>query len=418
MMEEQNPTLFSVSEQTEVVEKDFPNENNLMIGQSMELTFLGGDFSVSQRRILYEVLKACQYIYKGVNVSRDKFNLLDFSNMLGTEYVIPIRSIFPGNYSQQDAKDCVTGVAGKIFTHLNREGGIVAENLFTRAEIMPKSGSLAVEMSSVFYKYLSNIQRGITFYDYNVVKNFSSKYAMKMFEIISRGDLFRDGQRRFKVTELRRLLGVDYFDTIKDEENKNKRVLKSKYKKPAEFEREVLNVAKEQFDDPKYKSPYTFSYTRDYDDHKNLYYVIQITCIEKYLTNSDQEYRRNKVVERTLQGIHEDVLRKLQTLDWSIADLMKNANLLKNASKFIPKDEMIEIISQIYCLGRERKVDDPVLYMVGGLRKQLEKRNVNLNIDGTINEQSVDDQTYNDDPQSQYFNFLAESLGDSFKLVP
>lgn len=353
---------------------------SLSLAQSYELTVAGYDFTKTQKRLLYEIVKNVQSLYKGIDVrerQKAKDTKLDFVNLLGQWYIIPIKAIIgENNNNYKNLKESLEDMTKKLIRVQDDGKTFSIVTFFDKIEFPEKEGIIRVRMTMSFYESMANISRGLTVYDYAIARSFPSIYAMRMYEFIVRWD--NKPPRNVPLEALRNILGVNI--TVKKD---GKTEIVRKYPNVNNFEENTLKVAKKQLDDPKYGSPYRFDYARFFDRKgKMLGYTISVYKDSKLLSEREQRYEYSRNHDSLYLELARPVFDKLKYLGFEREEIYPHLPLLKASVKYLP--DILATLAELGGQSRESNITNPKGWIIFQLRRLLEERGIYVQPDGSV----------------------------------
>lgn len=343
----------------------------------------GLPFTKTQRRLLYEVIRNVQPLYKGVDVKKQGDRPLNYSPFIEKIYTIPIKDILSeGNHNYNEFKESLVDMVHKMVLVKDDGRDFYTVSFVDFIHIPEGSGNIRIRMTTSFYQMMANIARGISVYDIDTIKKFPSLYTMNMYEYITRWDV--KPPRYISLEELRTLTGVN--EVVQNETTK-KQDIKRKFQNAGDFEKSVLQVAKTQMDDPQYACAYKFDYERVKKGKRIVGYNITVYKDAELLTDQEKRYDYKKTHDAVVFELSQPVIQKLKDIGFDYAGMRSNMALLRACEKVFPN--FLALLSTLHGQVREKAMKKelektPQAYVIGSLKKMLEMRGIEVKPDGTI----------------------------------
>lgn len=359
-------------------------QEHTTVAQSVDVTMSGLGYTKTQRRLLYEVIRNIQPLYKGVDVKKQGGEPLNYSSFVDKVFSIPIKDILSdGNRNYAEIKESLLDMIHKLVLVKDDGKDFYVVNFVDMLHIPEGSGVVRIRMTTSFYKMMANIASGISVYDIDIIKKFPSLYTMNMYEYITRWD--DKPPRVIALEELRKMTGVN--EVVKDDKTK-KEVINRKFPNTGDFEKCVLQVAKEQMEDPQYACAYTFDYERVTKGRKIIAYKITVYKDSKLLTEGEKRYEYKKVHDTVNLELTQPVIQKLKDIGFDYAGIRSNIAMF-NACEKKAFGNFLGILSTLHSTIREKQMKKelkttPQAYVIGALRKMLQARGIEVKADGTV----------------------------------
>ena len=302
------------------------------------------DMDKLEKRIMYKIIEALQFIIKGENFkSGVKIETNIFSDKI---FSIPTKELFlydsNDNYAnfmkalrkmrqrdiviETDEVLFITGIIDRIFYHR-------------------RSGLLRFSMKNDIYEALLDFSKGWRSINLNTVMSFNSKYSMRLYEIIASKE--QPHSYCFNTDKLKIMLGV-----------------KNKYKRNCDFKTYVLDKAKNELDE---KSQVSFNYLVKRD-------TITITSyrIWKRETNKIQNQERILKKPEYLNSLPKELRYKLSDIGFSDKEIVTNIPTFLDAKKHFDTDEILMILSRLSNIARNK--ENPNGYIINALKGKIKDK--------------------------------------------
>lgn len=210
--------------------------SNMDLIQSYILTAAKYDYSVYEKRILYRIIEMMQFYTNGKQLNH-KYHI---NKTLFDDYDITMPvSAFLKNEQDENyvrIKEALLSLNQKII-QVENEKSWRAFNLIERPDIDKGHGLVSFRVSPWIARAFIDFSKGFSKYELETAMSFDSIYAMRFYELLS--------EQRHSITYSIEKLKIMFN-------------IETKYKKPNDFIRKVIEPAKRELDA---KSPYSFEFT-------------------------------------------------------------------------------------------------------------------------------------------------------------
>ena len=354
-----------------------PAEHNKDLIESYDFTTMRDNFGIYGQRILLRLVEAAnaEGIIEGLQFSKGDCKQVSparvVSDLFGhTRIVMPMSAITGGNYEYSKVKAELRSCMCHIIEGRKANGKTVLFPFLTYAEY--DEYGIELEVRHELWEVFLNFTKGFRKFELDVALSFSSKYALKLYKLVS-GQ--KTGHLQYSLEEIRQILGLTWYEEVKEGRTK-KPVLKTVYKRPADLIKRVIIPAKEELDKC---SPYTFEYEL-ITSKKNKTGRESITGIRlfpKYQPNfRDQELDNNDLKKqityfpdvdvRSLNKAQKD--RLIHTFGFTYRGIQNNLDLFNCAVKYLDFDAVID---RIAVSASKERPEKPQGFVINALRLAL-----------------------------------------------
>lgn len=234
-----------------------PATYNKDLIESYDFTTMRDNFGIYGQRILLRLIEAANAtgIIEGLQFSKGDCKQISparvESDLFGhTRICMPMSAITGNSYEYSKLKAELRACMCHIIEGRKANGKTVLFPFLTYAEY--DNASIELEVRHELWETFLNFTKGFRRFELDVALSFSSKYALKIYKLIS-------GQKEplsYSLEDLRKILGLTWFEEKKDG-RKKVLVEKTQYQRPADLINRVIIPAKEELD---LCSPYTFEF--------------------------------------------------------------------------------------------------------------------------------------------------------------
>ena len=122
-------------------------QEHMTVAQSVDVTMSGLGYTKTQRRLLYEVIRNIQPLYKGVDVKKQKGEPLNYSSFVDKVFSIPIKDILSdGNHNYNEFKDSLLDMIHKLVLVKDDGKDFYVVNFVDMLHIPEGSGVVRIRM--------------------------------------------------------------------------------------------------------------------------------------------------------------------------------------------------------------------------------------------------------------------------------
>jgi Protein involved in initiation of plasmid replication len=222
---------------------------NKSIIQSQILTCAKYNFSVYEKRILYNIVRIAQGETEGLRFPKDcrpiQHNLWN-----QPEVTIPIKDILLDDNDQHytRVKAALKNILSKQIEYTDTNKTWYLFNIFVAVKVDVSKGLAGVTINPSLWDMILDFSKGFTPYELKVAMSFSSVYSMRFYELMANNKT----PIEFEYNKLKSMLGLE-----------------RKYNgRQNNFEARVLNPTQKDLNE---KSPYTFTYRKEKRGDKLFY---------------------------------------------------------------------------------------------------------------------------------------------------
>lgn len=321
--------------------------NHKYIIQSYIFTTAKYDYSIYEKRILYRLVEYAQAEIEGLKIKDNMHNIHYTQEDVVIE--MPIASVLvPGendcsNKNYHEVKKACRSLATKYFEFEDENGRYYGDNIISHIRIDRCSGIMRFYVVDWIWSAILNFSKGFRKYDMIIAMKLRSTYSMRFFEIMS----CQNKPLEISIPALRKMFRLE-----------------TKYKLTADFQKRVLETAREELDKI---SPYSFEYIANYMGKKIVSYTFYPVFIA---ANQDEKLAQMEQMAK--------VSARLQ-LDQRVYDYLKfsygftNDEINKNKKTLIKGQKTI--LNFIDYLGALRsnaiKACNPKAYIIGAIKNTL-----------------------------------------------
>lgn len=319
--------------------------NNKDVLQSYILTTAKYDFSVYEKRIIYQLVDMAQNEIKGLKFRTDCRKIEH--DLFGTVLVeMPISAILANENDKNHklAKEALTRLSQKFLIY---EDDKVWEkiNIVVLPKIYKYKSLISFQLDPKIWDCMLDFSKGFRKYELQTAMAFESVYSMRFYELLS-------GQKyplSYSFDDLKAMFQIE-----------------GKYKQVNDFLRYVVEPAKKELDE---KSPYSFEYKINKTGRK----YTSITFYPVYQPENRDSDLEKKDLQRQVSPSWD--LSK-NTLDYlrngflfTPAEIKQNIELFKKAQTEI--QDFIYWMSQVK--PRANRAKNPKGYLINSIKKELNK---------------------------------------------
>lgn len=338
--------------------------NNKDVIQSYIFTRAKYDYSVFEKRILYNLVDMAQADLKGLKM-KDNMCKLQPSIIGDIEVTMPVRDIF------RNSEDVNYTAAKRAFYSLSKKD-ITFENdkvwmsisIIWKPKIEKGTGIATFTVAHEIWQCIEDFSKGYRKYELETAKDLKSVYAMRFYEFVS-------GQTR-PITFVNEKF-QELCDILK---------LPKSYRKTQAFENRVLNIAKAELDA---NCPYSFKYervtvpSRGRNKEKVIGYTFYPYFIQK---NRDPELEQKDNAARLpaggrFGGFLDDRVYKylVYNMGWSKESANRNKLTIMNAQLTLGVEGLISLLAQKKedMANSEVPINNPVGYIVNTLKTKIQE---------------------------------------------
>ena len=303
------------------------------------------DMSKTEKRIMYKIIEAIQYIVRGEDIKSSVQIETDiFSNK---KFSIPIRDIFinEGNTNYQYIKDVLEKMRSKNITIETNEIMYIT-GIIDSITYYKYSGILSFSIRQEMFELLLNFSKGWRSINLDTAMSFDSKYSMRLYEIIASKE-----QPHTHIFNLESFKSILY--------------LQNKYSRISDFKDRVLDRAKKELDA---KSPISFNYSIKKGVITIISYRIGANKQNKIL---NQE-KIAKKTENLSTMLPKEIRYKLRDIGFSDNEMVVNMPTLIDAKHQFNTDELLIILSKLASIARTK--ENPNGYIINALKGKIKDK--------------------------------------------
>lgn len=363
-----------------------PNQNDKTLvrkaTQSYIMTAARFKYNLTEERIRNALLDNLWRLTgetKGVILKNSMFRLHKPDNSRSWEVEMPVADIikYMGNTDDPSKNyDLIKRAAKKMMVKIieveNTEtGDWWAASLIQNVYISKRSGIMKFQVADWVMTALLDISKGFTQYELGSMQSLKHASTMRAYEMVSNA-------KKDCLSWTFENLKEFFFGRAETKKEKNK------YSSLYDFERRVLKPAKKELDDS--NCPWSFDYqiikkagkdgkiARNAKVEKINIYPIHRPQLE------NQSIITNNALAQLPAGGKFGVLKPelydylLHNLDWSKETIAKNKQTFAKAQEVM---DLTELLSKLAKMGAAaRKVDNPIGYVINGVKGEIEKHGV------------------------------------------
>ena len=303
------------------------------------------DMNITEKRIMYKIIEALQNyvnhddIKNGVKIESDIFSNKIFS--------IPIKEIFvfEENTNYSYIIETLRKLRSKDIT-ITTDDVIIITGIIDTIIYNKRSGILQFSMKNDIFRALLNFSRGWRSINLDIAMSLSSKYSMRMYEIIASKE--QPHSYCFTTETIKDILGV-----------------KTKYKRNCDFKTYVLDKAKNELDA---RSSISFNYSIKKDVITIISYRVGKNEQNKIL---NQE-KITKKPENLSAMLPKEIRYKLRDIGFSDNEMVVNMPTLVDAKHQFDPDELLVILSKLANTAKNKK--NPNGYIINALKGKIKDK--------------------------------------------
>jgi hypothetical protein len=321
--------------------------NNKDVLQSYVLTTAKYDFSVYEKRIIYQLVDMAQREIEGLKfrqgedcrkIEHDLFGYADIE--------MPLSAILASETDKNHklAKDALTRLSQKYLIYEDDE---IWEkiNIVLSPKIHKFKSIVKFKLEPKIWDCMLNFSKGFRKYELKTAMLFESQYTMRFYELLSG----QDSPLSYSIEDLK-----DMFQ------------IQGKYKQVNDFLRFVIEPAQKELQE---KSPYSFEYKVNKTGRK----FSSITFYPVYHPDNRDSDLEKKELQKQISpswDLPKNVLDYLKHgFDFTTMEIKQNIDLFKKANKEL--ENFIFFMSQVK--PRANRAKNPKGYLINAIKKELNK---------------------------------------------
>ena len=326
--------------------------------ESYKLTFSRCNYSIWERRIIYNILRAEELqkpLKERINNTIETGVTKQVANLFGDMFFnMPLHELTENANDYKNIKEALKRLLTRPFYYEDETGNFYGTTFIMKPKIIRNNSNVSFYVDKCVYEMLQSIEKGFRRFNFNIIMSLKSIYAMRFYEMFCYQDKnINGGIFYYKISYLR-----DVF------------LLNNKYSTNNRFIEKVIKTAKKELDN---LANFSFNFKPMKSSGSRSFDIIEFRVyhIPENEKNTGEELEKNRTLNKWAKyaRISEMLYNALQDMGFSTAEIHSNIYTLFICEQTFIKNAEFETFGTVNLL---KKIDE---IRQRGLKKGAENIN-------------------------------------------